>query len=230
MERVILQLARWDEGCSDHLGVVGDLPRLRARVRSQDGTDNWVAMYMHWTGRGWQRCRPPWDERAEIEAWAEEAVREANATSPDSWLVDYRCHLAQVLGQTQATVERQQRNVAASREEIRQLECRMAAAEIRDPQAYAVAHRLLSDWSGSAQDLIATAEAVAVVPRGESGATSGGPSGGRRRRVLVRAATGPSRAAHRLSKEVELLRQHGTASADGPMSNQSGQWTLVCDA
>jgi len=61
----------------------------------------------------------------------------------------------------------------------------MAAAQIRDPQVYAVAHRLLNDWLGSAQDLVVTAEAVAVDPRGDSGRTSGGRGVRRRWREPV---------------------------------------------
>ena len=56
-----------------------------------------------------------------------------------------------------------ERKVDQRREQIRQLECAAAAADLADPATCAIASRLLREWTGSAADLIVTARAVRTV-------------------------------------------------------------------
>ena len=158
-------LGDWATDRCGHVDAAPPLPRLWVAVEV-DGRPGWAHLAFHWVGQAWALCDPAtWSDagrpdRIQLDAWADHALRSANAIPASRWMDDHRAGLRDALRRARAQLEWTELRVGNRQILIRQLECAAAVADLTDPSVAAIAHRLLPTWTGSAETLVSTAHTV----------------------------------------------------------------------
>lgn len=166
--RVDLVLAEHLDDCS-HPGTMHNLPRLWV-IAHQDIRPGWGEMALHLTPAGWEQCgtgewvAPPIRDATThhelLSKVADRACEQANATPLIDWQTEYVRHLKAALEKARPQIEQERAWLQVRQDRIRYLECALAVAVLPDPDHADMAGRLLTDWTGSAADLLAVVQAV----------------------------------------------------------------------